>query len=79
MHTVLATARLNPGDADVEAACAEGDEALGLVTKLRSVRGSEQLAGFVRDLEPYRSHPVVRDFTERAGEALAVPTVGRRV
>jgi len=32
------------------------------------VRGSEQLAGFVRDLEPYRSHPVVRDFTERAGD-----------
>ena len=78
MHTVLATARLNPGDVDVEAACAEGDEALSLVTKLRSVRGSEQLVGFVRDLEPYRSRPVVRDFTERAGEALAAPTAGRR-
>ena len=78
MHTVLATARLEPGHADVEAACAEGDEALSLVTKLRSVRSSEQLAGFVRGLEPYRSHPVVRDFTERAGEALVAPTAGRR-
>ncbi len=37
MHTVLATARLDPRDADVEAACAEGDEAVSIVTKLRSV------------------------------------------
>jgi hypothetical protein len=74
MHTVLATARLGSPKPDIEAACAEADKALDLVQNLRSTRGTEQIARFVHDLEPYHSYPIARDFTTRASDVLASST-----
>lgn len=79
MHTVLATARIGSPQPDLEGACAEADAALDLVKSLRSTRGTEQIAGFIRGLEPYRSHRIARDFTERASDVLASSATGHRV
>ena len=76
MHIVLATARIGGPQPDLESACAEAEQALELVTNLRSARGTEQLAGFVRSLERFRSNQIAHNFTERASVLLAASAPG---
>ncbi|MGH4022234.1 MAG: hypothetical protein ACRDT0_23970 [Pseudonocardiaceae bacterium] len=76
MHTVLAGARISVQRPDLEGACAEAGHALHLVKNVRSTRGTEHLAGFVHSLEPFQTHPVARNFIERASETLNGSTPG---
>jgi hypothetical protein len=60
---LLATAQLQQRDLDQ--ACETGAQAVELMAGLRSSRGVEYVADFMRRLEPYREHQVVREFRQR--------------
>lgn len=66
---LLATAQVQ--QRDVEQACSTADQAVTLLSGLRSDRGTEYLDDFRRRLEPYRDQTVVRDFTARLVEERA--------
>ncbi|HEX5567723.1 MAG TPA: transcriptional regulator [Streptomyces sp.] len=60
---LLATAQVQ--QREVEQACHTGIQAVELLDRLRSERGSEYLDDFRELLEPHREEPAVRDFSER--------------
>jgi hypothetical protein len=60
---VLATGQLQEGE--VDQACHTAQEAGSLLSGLRSDRGGEYLADFGKRLEPHRTEPRVREFTDR--------------
>lgn len=63
---VLATSYLQDGELD--GACATGIQALELIGRVRSSRGSDYLRDFDRRLEPYQASATVAEFRERAAE-----------
>jgi hypothetical protein len=62
-RTVLASARLGLGE--VDAACAQGYEAVRAAGDMRSARAAEYVRDFGRRLEPYRDTAAARAFRER--------------
>ena len=63
---LLATAYLQ--QREIEQAVATADQAVRLLSGLRSNRGAEYLDDFLRRLEPFQDEPVVREFNERLAE-----------
>lgn len=53
---------------ELDAACQTGEEAVVLLSGLRSNRGAEYLDDFRRRLEPFAGEPVVRAFHARLDE-----------
>jgi hypothetical protein len=53
---------------EVEAACDTANQAVSLLSGLRSNRGEEYLDDFRRRLEPFSAEPVVREFHARVAE-----------
>jgi transcriptional regulator with XRE-family HTH domain len=53
---------------ELDAACHTGEEAVALLSGLRSNRGAEYLDDFRRRLEPFAAEPVVRAFHARLDE-----------
>ena len=56
--------------ADLEAACAAGEEAIALAARLKSGRSRENLRDLYRRLEPYRADPAAQDLGARLEAAL---------
>ena len=65
---LLATSHAQAGD--VEEACHAGDEAIGLVQELNSVRAMEYLRELRGELRPYATSPVVEVFDRGMEQAL---------
>jgi hypothetical protein len=65
---LLATAHAQAGE--IEAACSVGDEAVGLVQGLQSVRAHEYIRELQHELAPYSSSPVVQVFNRGVKQAL---------
>ncbi|MFC4464652.1 hypothetical protein ACFPH6_08795 [Streptomyces xiangluensis] len=68
--TRMATAQLQ--QRDVDAACGSATQALDLLADINSARSIDHVQTFAKQLLPYQSTPVAREFLERARTAIAL-------
>ena len=72
--TVLATAHLQ--NRDLDQALADGQRAVIILSRVRSTRATDYLAGVVRDIAPWRRDPRVIELSRLAHKAMALSTSG---